>query len=484
MGITQLPTFSSYWSTNYYLGAPHIVQSFPRKRFTRILRELHFNDNDQAIPRGQPGYDRAYKIRPVIDRILEKCLSLYKPHRENAVDEAMVKFKGRSSLKQYMPKKPIKRGFKVWCRCDSHSGFTCCFQVYLGATDSVEKNLGIRATLDMTRDIFNKGFHIYCDNFFACPQLAAQLAKEKTYCIGTARRGRLGLTVFNKSQLKAMTKGEDISNVEFIKVKETLSVDIPPSEVDASPGDDIDDDVDDDALSISSIAPTDEVGPSSSCAGVDPSISDPSSSTSDDSSIYYQVHCFCWRDRKHVLFVNNITYPWEVTTVVRKQKDGTTKRFPCPRAVELYNKYMGGVDMADAMRRLYSSSRKSKNKWYMRLFWFLLDTCVVNAYVLECESPNHVVTRSTGLKKRNVYRTQLEFVLQLGQQLIEEHSSRKRLGRQPVIPPNESRFTKHVPFEYDHPRNCKLCSTKGSRKRTKYGCAECGGSIVYFTMLR
>ena len=112
MGITQLPTFSSYWSTNYYLGAPHVVQSFPRTHCTRILRELHFNDNIQAIPRGQPGYDRAYKIRPVIYRILEKCLSLYKPHRENAVDEAMVKFKGRSSLKQYMLKKPIKQGVK------------------------------------------------------------------------------------------------------------------------------------------------------------------------------------------------------------------------------------------------------------------------------------------------------------------------------------------------------------------------------------
>ena len=65
-------------------------------------------------------------MRPVIDNILEKCLTLYKPHRENAVDKAMVKFKGRSTLKQYMPLKPIKRGFKVWCRCDSHNEFTCC----------------------------------------------------------------------------------------------------------------------------------------------------------------------------------------------------------------------------------------------------------------------------------------------------------------------------------------------------------------------
>ena len=79
-------------------------------------------------------------------------------------------------------KTPTKRGFKVWCLCDSHNGYTCTFDVYLGATaGSVKKDLGIRATLDMTKDVFGKGFHIYCDNIFACPKLAARLEKEKTY---------------------------------------------------------------------------------------------------------------------------------------------------------------------------------------------------------------------------------------------------------------------------------------------------------------
>lgn len=30
----------------------------------------------------------------------------------------MIRFKGRSTLKQYMPNKPIKRGYKVWVRAD------------------------------------------------------------------------------------------------------------------------------------------------------------------------------------------------------------------------------------------------------------------------------------------------------------------------------------------------------------------------------
>ena len=61
--------------------------------------------------------------------------------------------------------------------------------------------------------------------------------------------------------------------------------------------------------------------------------------------------------------------------------------------------YGWGRYMADQKRKLYSCSRKSKKKWYMRIFWFLLDTAVVNAHILECESPNHRPARSIGLIK-------------------------------------------------------------------------------------
>ena len=119
------------------------------------------------------------------------------------------------------------------------------------------------------------------------------------------------------------------------------------------------------------------------------------------------------------LFVNNGTNPREVTTIVRKQKDGSSKSYPCPQSVDLY-KYMGGIDMADAMRRVHSCSRKSKHKWYVRLFSFLADTSVVNVYIIEGKSPNHQLSGS----RRKVHQSQLDFVLELGQQLVESHSSR------------------------------------------------------------
>ena len=108
-------------------------------------------------------------------------------------------------------------------------------------------------------------------------------------------------------------------------------------------------------------------------------------------------------------------------------------------------KYMGGVDMADALRRVHSCMRKTKNKWYMRLFWFLLDTCVVNACILRKKSPNH---------PRSI--SQLNFVVQLAQELIEQNDSQKTVGKGPVVPISDARYTKHVPFKFPSARVCKV----------------------------
>ena len=43
----------------------------------------------------------------------------------------MVAFKGRSYLKQFLPKKPKKWGFKLWARCSS-TGFMHKFDIYQG----------------------------------------------------------------------------------------------------------------------------------------------------------------------------------------------------------------------------------------------------------------------------------------------------------------------------------------------------------------
>jgi hypothetical protein len=49
-----------------------------------------------------------------------------------SIDEGLIKFNGRLSFKQYMPKKTNKFGIKIWMLADSETYFVQRFQVYLG----------------------------------------------------------------------------------------------------------------------------------------------------------------------------------------------------------------------------------------------------------------------------------------------------------------------------------------------------------------
>ena len=111
--------------------------------------------------------DRLWKVRPVISAVVAACRANYRPHREQAIDEAMVAFKGRSSMKQYLPMKPVKHGVKVWVRADSHNGYVCEFECYTGKKgNTTEVGLGGSVVTRLTRDLVGKSYHIFMDIFF------------------------------------------------------------------------------------------------------------------------------------------------------------------------------------------------------------------------------------------------------------------------------------------------------------------------------
>ena len=74
MGVVKKPTYESYWEQNdrtWSMETPNFSSIMSRNRFQSILQFLHCNDNTNAIPREEPGYDPLHKISPVIDIINE-----------------------------------------------------------------------------------------------------------------------------------------------------------------------------------------------------------------------------------------------------------------------------------------------------------------------------------------------------------------------------------------------------------------------------
>ena len=55
-----------------------------------------------------------------------------------------------------------------------------------------------------------------------------------------------------------------------------------------------------------------------------------------------------------------------------------------PQCVLSYNKRMGGVDKSDQRASAYQCVKKCV-KWYKKLFFYVLDMCIVNSYLLHVE---------------------------------------------------------------------------------------------------
>ena len=113
MSINSLPTLKDYWKCDPTYHFAPIASRISRDRFLEVSRYLHFVDNDTLEPCESPSYNRLGKVRPLINHFTDKFKEEYMPHKQVAVDEAMIKFTGRSLLKQYLPMKPIKCGIKV-----------------------------------------------------------------------------------------------------------------------------------------------------------------------------------------------------------------------------------------------------------------------------------------------------------------------------------------------------------------------------------
>lgn len=207
MAIKKLPSYRDYWSTASDLHDYFIAPLMPMNRFGWLLGHLHLNDNSLQPKKGDPYYDKLYKIRPLLTRLSQTFSECYKPHQKVTVDESMVKFKGRSSLKQYMRDKPIKRGYKIWMLCDS-SSYNLKFQVYTGKSDvlGVEKGLGARVVMDMVEDLANKNHIVYMDNFFTSYNLFKILKDNLIYAVGTVNPSRKNLPKLKED--KKFIRGE------------------------------------------------------------------------------------------------------------------------------------------------------------------------------------------------------------------------------------------------------------------------------------
>ena len=128
------------------------------------------------------------------------------PTTQQAIHEHMVKFKGQHAMKQYMPMKRIKRGFKMWCHNDSATAYLFQFDMYGGKQESNVGSLSENVIIQLSRSLMGINVTLFFDNFFTSPALVHKLKQEKKFCCGTVRQNRKGKPKDLKKD-KNMAKG-------------------------------------------------------------------------------------------------------------------------------------------------------------------------------------------------------------------------------------------------------------------------------------
>ena len=194
-----------------------------------------------------------------------------------------------------------------------------------------------------------------------------------------------------------------------------------------------------------------------------------------------------WQDRKPVYVMSTNSQPDESTTVRRRNRDGSTQQVPCPPSIVAYNKFMGGVDKSDQLRHYYPVRCKTR-KFYRYIFWFLFDSCAVNASIL--------IHNFEPVADSNVRQiTQKNFRLKLAEGLIGEYNSRLRYALPAPVraialhcahPAAKRRRTGedthstggHFPVRLPKRSKCTYCLNVKRRRYDSYvWCRQCGKAL-------
>ncbi len=273
-----------------------VADTMTLNRWEAIKKHLHFNNNEE---RQEDNNDPLHKIRPLVTHLTSKLTSI--PMSEKlAVDEQMVPFKGRNRLKQYLPSKPKKWGYKILVLAGS-DGVPYNLEIYTGRVVQPPELADVGASGNVVLCLAqpipkHKNYKVFFDNWFTSVPLVLTLAQQGIHCTGTVRGNRLpGVNLMCDAELKRAGRGS--FEQKMAMVRETT------------------------------------------------------------------LYAVKWYDNCSVTLLSDYTGAHPVTEVDRwDRKQKMITKVPCPAVVKEYNKNMGGVDLLDSLLALYRIKIRSK-KW-------------------------------------------------------------------------------------------------------------------------
>ena len=163
-----------------------------------------------------PRRDPTPMVSWLFDHVNKLASTLYNPRRQVSIDETMVKHKGRTRHRQYMPNTPCKWGLKSWVLAESATGYVLQIIPYFGRDDrsgptridDVIINLKGLLKLYFIRDSMST----LIISTQTCVKIIVKLVGLKTYACGTLRMNRTELpkSMMTKKHKELKNKGDCI----------------------------------------------------------------------------------------------------------------------------------------------------------------------------------------------------------------------------------------------------------------------------------
>jgi hypothetical protein len=277
------------------------------------------------------------------------------PSSNVSIDEMIARFSGRSVHTVRIKNKLTPEGYKILSLCDAGYTYAFFFTSRIQNQPEVQQMPGLSK---VGNEVFhlvsqlpkNKSFNIYMDNYFSSIKLFKYLREKKIGACGTVRKNSANFPQILKVDKKL--EWDTLSGVVVDDVLAVLWMDNGPVTM---------------------------------------------------LSIIHQIN----GDENRIERIRR--RPRETSTNATKVRaifgNASKKSLPIPIVIDDYNHFMGGVDIADQLRGYYNTQLSVRRTW-MPLFFWLLDTAIVNSYLI--------------LKKSGENIEHKEFRLQLVWDLIKE----------------------------------------------------------------
>ena len=336
-----------------------------KTQWEQIHRFFKINPKGSERRLGQSWY---YKLDPLLTTVCQNIKKAVFPASWLAVDELMVAFQGWTKHSIKIKGKPVKEGFKMWCL--GFGGYIWAFSFHSKHEDdegmppsrivpqiSPLKPVHLAPTQQVPlflceqvrQVILEQQYIVFLDNLFLNVNVAHCLLAIGFAVMGTTCKNAVGLPVSLTDILaKDKEAKKDDKKQQLLAYNSVLAV------------------------------------------------------------IINKCLCFLWQDNNSILAITTAHSLHRSEDRIRRERkrpsststnakqayacfEGWSKKeLSIPVPIDDYNHGMNGVDIASQIQRGFSIHQPSEERWWRPLFYWIMDICLNNAYLIWKTTQTHV----------------------------------------------------------------------------------------------